>query len=422
MAALLQNAPTNRPRYGVQQPASTQVVRTGNTKAGAQKAAPTVGPMSLDDQIKKGSYELTQDLAARQAAAQSGQPTFTSPISSGTYNAFDAGGNGTITARLPGGVRTAGAAGGSNLTPAAGQGPNIAGVSTTGLPDPRKAGTPAKVETAAGAAGAALGPAPTIDMGLADRGVGKLDESIAANQRVLEQAMAGPDLTQAREVLDQLLNGPNTAERLGQQTLKTQLALARSAAGGPGAVSDALNSAMQAAPELQATATQQAVAEMDQRRAAAGNLATSIGNIQNNATSNAGQVAGQITNAELGKRQQDIGIAQANQGAATTVLQEVSRLTGTQLELDQRNQELIGQMARDMAAQSFNWASLSVQQQDAYFSRLVQTYGIDKNFEAQLRAIAAQKSIGAIDVFNGIVGLIGGAATIGAAAAGKPPA
>lgn len=271
-------------------------------------------------------------------------------------------------------------------------------------------------QEAAKSARDAIGPAPTIDMGLADRGVGKLDESIAANQSVLEQALAGPDLTGARAVLDQLLNGPSTAERLGQQTLKTQLALARSAAGGPGAVSDALMNAQAQAPELQAQATQQAVTEMDQRRAAAGDIATSIGNIQNTATSTAGQVAGQITNAELGKRQQDIGIAQANQGAAVTVLQEVARLTGTELELDQRNQELIGQMARDMAAQSFNWASLGVQAQQAYFAQMIQMYGIDKNFEAQIEAIAANKSIGPLDVFNGIVGVVGAAAGVGAAA------
>lgn len=278
---------------------------------------------------------------------------------------------------------------------------------------------PVTPQAAAGNASAALGPAPQVDMGLADRGVGRLDESINANKSVLDQALHGPDLTQARSVLDQLLNGPNTAERIGQQTLKTQLALARSAAGGPGAVADALMNAQAQAPELQAQAAQSATAETMQRTEAAGNLATSIGNIQNNATSTAGQVAGQITNAELGKRQQDIGVAQANQSAAVTVLQEVSRLTGTQLELDQRNQELIGQMARDMAAQSFNWASLGVQAQDAYFSRMVQVYGIDKNFEAQIKQIAAGKSIGPLDVFNGIVGVVGGAASVATAAIGK---
>lgn len=232
----------------------------------------------------------------------------------------------------------------------------------------------------------ALGPAPTIDMGLADRNVGRLDESLAAN----------------REVLDRILNAPSVADRLGKQTLRTQLALARSAAGGPGAVADALTQAQAQAPEIQAVATQGAIQE---KQALLGT---------------AGQVAGQITDAELGRRQQDIGIAAANQNSATTVLQEVARLTGTQLELDQRSQELIGQMARDFAAIDYNWAQLSVQQQDAYFDRLVTQYGIDKNFAAQMKAIAAQKSVGPLDIFNGVVGLIGGAASIGAAAAGKP--
>lgn len=282
-------------------------------------------------------------------------------------------------------------------------------------------GAPAPVQTAASAAAAALGPAPTVDMGLADRNLGKLDESLAANKEVLDKALAGPDQSGSRAVLDELLNGESTAQRLGAQTLKAQLAMAKSAAGGPGAVADAFLNAQNTAPEIQAQATQQAVAERQQRLTAAGGVASGISATENEATSIAGNVGANITNAELGRRQQDVQIAQKNTDAATTVLGEVSRLTGTQLELDQRNKELIGQMARDMAAQDFNWAQLSAQQQDAYFNRLVQTYGIDKNFEAQIKAIAAQKSIGAIDVFNGVMGLVGGAATVGAAALGKPP-
>lgn len=338
----------------------------------------TINEMPFLDQVQKAGYELEQDLARRQAQSQGRpQPNPTSPISAtNTGNLFYQGGapaGAPIQSPLqnPGRATTGVSARTVGLNPAA-----VGGATTN---------VPSKTETAADQAAAALGPAPEIDMGLADRNVGRLEDSLAAN----------------KEVLDRLLNGPSTAERLGQQTLKTQLALARSAAGGPGAVADALMNAQAQAPELQAQATQQAVSEEQAR------------------LSTAGQVAGQITNAELGRRQQDIGVAQANLGAATTVLQEVSRLTGTQLELDMRQQELVGQMARDMAAQDFNWAQLSVQQQDAYFSRMVQVYGIDKNFEAQIRAIAAQKSIGPLDVFNGIVGVIGSGATIGAAAAGK---
>jgi hypothetical protein len=241
-----------------------------------------------------------------------------------------------------------------------------------------------KVELGANQAADALGPAPKIDQGLADRQLGNFDEALGMS----------------RDVIDRLLNDPGTAERLGSATLRSQLALARSAAGGPGAVAGALRNAQAQAPELQAQATQSAVAENLSRTTAAGNVASNF------------------ANAALGARGQDVGIAAKNVEASTALMSEISRLTGTQLQLDQQNQEFLGQMARDWAAIEFDWGKLSVDQQVAEWDKWVNIYGIDKNFAAQVKAIAAGENIGPADWFNGIVGVIGAGAGIGAAAAG----
>lgn len=246
---------------------------------------------------------------------------------------------------------------------------------------------PSKVEQAAGQASDAIGAAPRVDMGLADRRLGEYQESLGMS----------------REVIDRLLNGPSTSERIGGQVLRGQLAMARSAAGGPGAVQQAFSAAQQQAPELQATATEQARQEELSKLTAAGNVASNF------------------AQAALGARGQDVNIAGKNVDSGLQVKDMVTRLTGVQLELDQRNTELIGQMARDLAATQFDWASLTEQQAGAALDRYLQIYGIDKNYAAQLKAMQQQGKITAKDIFNGVIGIVGAGATIGAAAAGKPP-
>lgn len=244
---------------------------------------------------------------------------------------------------------------------------------------------PSKVGTAADQATDALGPAPTVDQGLADRRLGDYQEALGMS----------------REVIDRLLNGPSTADRIGSQTLRSQLALARSAAGGPGAVQEAMRNAQFSAPELEAQAAQQASAEELQRVTAAGNVASNF------------------AQASLGARGQDVQIAQANQNAGVAVKGMITQLTGTQLELDQRNSELLGQMARDMAAMDFDWAQLSVQQQQAALDRYLQQYGVDQNIAAQIKLANKSGKMSLKDWVNAGVGVLGAAAGIGAAAAGK---
>lgn len=286
---------------------------------------------------------------------------------------------------------------------------------------------PNATNQAANQAKGALGAAPTIDQGIADRQQGGLQTALNQSQQVVDKALAPVDqtaldkaTTDARSVLDRLLNGPNTAARLGSQTLRSQLAVARSAAGGPGAVQEALRNAQFAAPELEAQAAQQATAEEMQRNQAAGQitgqLQTTATNQQANDTQRiqaAGQAASGAVAGQLGTRAQDIDIAKSNQSAASAVMADVARLTGTQLELDQRNQELLGQMARDAAAMKFNWGQLDAQTQEAEWDRWVKTYGIDQAAAAQIAAAAKANNKTAWDY---IVPIIGSVATVGAAA------
>jgi hypothetical protein len=163
-------------------------------------------------------------------------------------------------------------------------------------------------------------------------------------------------------------------------------------------VQDALNAAQQQAPQLQAQASQQAVSEENARLAQAGNVASNF------------------AQAALGARGQDVQIASENTRAATSMVGEINKLAGVQLQLDQQNEQFMGQMARDWAQLDFDFSKMAVDQQEAWFDRQVQMYGIDQQVAAQMKAIAAQEGIGPADWFNGIVGVLGGGATLGAAA------
>lgn len=290
---------------------------------------------------------------------------------------------------------------------------------------------PTAVTTAAQDARNALGPAPQIDMGLADRQQGNVNDALDLSKQVVNGAMQPVDQTglnqataDARSVLDQLLNGPNTADRLGSQTLRSQLALARSAAGGPGAVQEALRNAQGQAPELQAQAAQQATAETMQRLGAAGNvsgqLQTAAIGAQTNDTNRlnvAANAASGFATGALGAKGQDIDIAGKNQAAATNLLDTVAQVTGQTLDIDERNKELVGQMARDMNATNYNWGALDVGSQEKEFDRWVTTYGIDTAAAAQIKAAAIANHKGVMDYLMPIVGAI---ATVGSAGlAGK---
>jgi hypothetical protein len=275
-----------------------------------------------------------------------------------------------------------------------------------------------------------LGVAPTIDMGLADRGQNTVQDALGLSQQVVNSALApvsdnglAQATADARSVLDRLLNGPNTADRIGSQTLRSQLALARSAAGGPGAVQEALRNQQFAAPELEAQAAQQGTAETLQRTQAAGNVAAGLQNTAIGAQQNETQriqaasgAASGFAQGALGARGQDIQIAQANQGAATSLLNNITELTGQTLNIDQKNQELIGQMFRDAAALNFDWAKLSAEDQEKAFDRYVEIYHIDTAAAAQVKAAMLQAAAGKKGFMDYAVPIVGAGATVASTA------
>lgn len=344
------------------------------------------------------SANLADDIARRNGAAEGG---FQSSIAG-----MDLGGQfaprGTTPSQMQIAASNLAAAGASGATQASSAGYTNLGVSrpqmTASGPTPgagivpqlsgAPGQAPSKVETAADQAGDALGATPRVDMGVADRRLGEYQESLGMS----------------REVIDRLLNGPSTAERLGSQVLRSQLAMARSAAGGPGAVQQAFSAAQQQAPELQATATEQARQEEMQKLTAAGTVASNF------------------AQAALGARGQDVNIAGKNVDAGLQMKGLISQLSGVQLELDQKNTELMGQMARDLAAMQFDWASLTAQQADAALDRYLQIYGIDANIRAQMSQLKQSQKITGKDILNGIVGVVGAGATIAATAFGGPVA
>lgn len=392
----IQGAPQNNP-------VTAQTI-TGNDALGAdierrQTASAAARPGASTGQFDSGRQVITNDPAAnlRAAAAQGvGQGGFNTALTTGPRL--------NVTSNRP----SPGAAFNLDLAPST------------------KVVNPSKTEQGATQAKAALGPSPNIDMGLADRNKGSVDAALGLSQQAVNAALQPVDQTSlnqatadARALLDQMLNGPNTAERIGSATLRSQLALAKSAAGGPGAVAGAFRNAQFAAPELQAQATEAGTRETLARQAAAGNitgqLQTTATNQQANDTARIGtaaQAASGFAQGALGARGQDIAIAQSNQSAASNLLNNVSQLTGTQLELDQKNQELIGQMARDAAAMDFNWAQLDANRQEAEFDRWIKTYGIDVAAAAQIKA-AAKAS--AKSVWDYVIPIIGAGATVASA-------
>lgn len=416
----------------------------GTDGLGSTTAPPTTPPPSatgssqgINKGVAAGIGDLQADLSRRQAASSGAFQNVQQSIGTSsilTPGATTPGVNLSTVSRAPlQGALPASALGNMNILPHAPSAAATAAMQGVQMPSttPTTAANP-QVAQAGANAQAVLGNAPKIDMGLADRDRGAVQQAIGQSQQVVDQALAPVQdngLTQAtadaRNVLNQLLNGPNTADRIGSQTLRSQLALARSAAGGPGAVQEALTAAQQAAPELEAQAAQAGTAETLQRTQAAAGVTGALQNsalgAQQNQTARIGTAAtaaGGAAQAALGAQGQNIQVAQANQSAADNMINNIQQLTGTQLNIDQQNKNLIGQMARDAASMDYQWGSLSAQQQDVVFQTWVQAYGIDTAAAAQIQSAAIANHKSTMDY---VMGFVGAAASIGAAAITKKP-
>lgn len=389
-------APVRKDAYGTEVPAAGTPEFEAWHAANLQSQRTDTGSSEVAaGNLVRGGDTLSAGIDAAGAGAKSGFQTFVAGAAGGSPLAPGAQTRAPTVQQNLAGVSAAGGVGGggfnSALTSAAPARPTAPVPTVASQLGGFDMGggvrtAPSKVELGANNAADALGPAPRVDQGLADRRLGEYQEALGMS----------------REVIDRLLNGPSTAKAIGARSLENQLAIARSARGGPGAVQDAMNAAQQQAPELQAQASQQAAAEELQRVTAAGSVASNF------------------AQASLGARGQDVDIAKKNTDAGIAIKGMITQLTGTQLELDQRNQEMLGQMARDMAAMDFDWAQLDAQQQNAALDRYLTQYGIDANIKAQIMAQAQAGKMTTKDWINAGVGVLGAAAGVAAAGIAKP--
>lgn len=206
-------------------------------------------------------------------------------------------------------------------------------------------------------------------------------------------------LAMSKDLVDRVLNAPLQTKIAGDQALSNQLAVARSARGGAGAQQDALNQAQAMAPQLQAQTEQAAIQEQVQRAGAAG------------------QAAGIFAGVAGGVADREVRIKEANQAAGLHVLDNLTTLTGQDLQFDAAQIAQIGLLARDFNAMGTAFAQMDAQMQMAQWDDMTKRYGIDKNFDAQVKAIAAGENIGPLDALKMV---LGGAAAVGGLAVGGP--
>lgn len=196
-------------------------------------------------------------------------------------------------------------------------------------------------------------------------------------------------LAMSQDLVDRVMNAPSQTALLGDQSLSNQLAIARSARGGPGAVQDALGAAQQQAPQLQQQAAQASIQEQVARAGAAGQAASIYAGVATNDANRA------------------TTIAQANQTAGLSVLNNLTTLTGQDLQFDAAKMGAIGQLARDYFNNAQVFANMNNVAQIAQWQDLTARYGIDRNFKVAIEKISADEGIGPLDAFKMALGAAG---------------
>lgn len=357
---------------------------------------------------------------------------------------------------------------------------------------------------ATGPASAETQTAMALAQKLASGNTQEVDEALALTKRLATEPNAEADraLALTMELYNRIIEAPSQVRLAGEQNMAQQLALARSARGGAGAVQDALNNAQGQAPLLAAQIEQMAIAEEQQRNQAlnqtvstnagitnnlvnartqaAGANASLAGSAQasrtqaaginadiaNNLNTNRTQAAGisadvansirtnqvqaagieadvansirtnQVAAAGIAAqsanamRQSQVQAAQtfagvasqaadrqvqiqiANQNAATQLQTNLVALSGQQVQFTTAQMQTVGQLARDYFNSANELAGLSVQQQTAQWDAAVRAYGIDKQFDATMRSIAAQEGIGPLDALKIALGIASSAAGV----------
>lgn len=232
-----------------------------------------------------------------------------------------------------------------------------------------------------------------------------------------DRAAAAADM---RGLLDRIYSAPavelmSDAERAQlaaeyeDRAFQSQLAAGRSAAGGLAGVQAGVQAAAEMRPQLSREAGAMAREEarainqdrMNLFRSELDRATTASG-----VTQQIGQMAGQAFDQEA-----NIRTAQAQLGLGLT--QELGRMTGVELQLDQQQRENLGRMASDAMNLDLQSMKLSADQQMAFFDQIVRMYGIDQATYAAIRSASIQKQIGPLDILQMIGSVAGAGATIG---------
>lgn len=207
-----------------------------------------------------------------------------------------------------------------------------------------------------------------------------IDPSVARNDEV-DRAFG-----MAEGLVDQIMNTPSQTKIIGDQVLSQQLALGRSSPGGIGNVQAGVKAAMGAAPGLQRDAMQASMQEQQMRAQAA---------------TGAAQIYAGVAQ---GTADRETRIAESNQNSANSVLNTMTTQYGMDLNFTTEERGQIGQMARDFYANQAKFVGLDVVQQSSALDNIVKIYGINSDFHAAIKKIAADEGIGEMDAFKLVMG------------------
>lgn len=248
------------------------------------------------------------------------------------------------------------------------------------------------------------------DEGKADRGnalqslidrfesAGTLDISQQQQSRAAQQAA----IQQNRELYSRATSydPAAAAAKFSEESLSKALAIARSAPGGASRES-ALYNALESLPALQAEGQRQANAEgRDQQQVAL------------QASSQLGQIA-------TGTRSQDEQQAEAYTGIGLDVAKSIANVTGSTLQLDQRDREFLGEVALSIANLNLDVERLGIDEALRRAELELQRQGLGQEW----RQFKESQKITGKDILGGIFGLggavVSGGATVLGALAGK---
>jgi hypothetical protein len=258
---------------------------------------------------------------------------------------------------------------------------------------------------AAGAGAGALSSRITGDLAVADSLAGQVtgaqptvapeNRVTAANRDALtpvidpmleRNAEVDRAFAMSEDLVNRILNAPSQTGLIADRMLSNQLAIGRSAPGGIGAAQGGVKAALGAAPQLQSQAAQQSIQEQQARAQAATGAAQIYAGV-------AGSTADRA-----------VRIQEANQQAASNVLNNLTSLTGMDYSFDAAKMQSVGQLARDYFNNAQAFANMDTQRQIAQWEDLTKRYGIDASFKAAMEQIAAQENIGPLDAFKLVLG------------------